>query len=735
MLLQRESLRNPFPKRAESQSQGRPPAPKSAGAGRGLNCKDRASDHPFVEKIAPAGARNPISGPFLSLAVVAGLTLVDAAVALASPHYAHSSAPISILIAWLDVVVVAYFFGMFAGVIAACVTAAFDAMILHAAGLDHTSRGDIPMVITILVVQVIAAAVIGRLREMSRRIREQLRVLQEGDRRFRTLTEHGTDLIAVLDENGKPTFASQSHFAVLGYEPERVLRGELTAAFDEASQRKLGSVVARSLRGAEPEPPFDVNVRHADGSARTLEITVKNCLNDEGICGIVLCARDVTDQKRAEETLEHQALRDPLTGLPNRKHLRNRLDEQVAIATRMSQPLGVLFIDLDRFKDVNDALGHHWGDALLCDVAGRLRGRVRDEDLVARLGGDEFAILLPNHGVAEAIAVAERIVKSLVAPYRIAGQTLVVGASIGIAVSTDESDSASLLRQADIAMYVAKRGRSGVAVFSIADDQEAQRRLGTATSLHDAIANDRLLLYYQPQIALKSGAITGVEALLRWDHPERGLLEPHAFIPLAEEIGMMGPLTEWVLRTSLRQVKRWRRAGIGLRLAVNLSPFNLRDSRLTNTISRLLALYDIPAAHLCLEFDESAIAAEGDRTGDLLARFAALGVRISIDDFGTGYSSLAQLRGLPVDELKVDRSFVLGMLDDPQDAAIVGATIELAHKFGIDAIAEGVENQATWDAIATLGADAAQGNFIKIPLPAEQFEVWLRDFSPVSVSA
>jgi diguanylate cyclase (GGDEF)-like protein len=395
----------------------------------------------------------------------------------------------------------------------------------------------------------------------------------------------------------------------------------------------------------------------------------------------------------------------------------------------------VLFIDLDRFKDVNDALGHHWGDALLCDVAGRLRGRVRDEDLVARLGGDEFAILLPGHGMAEATAVAERIVKSLVAPYRIAGQTLVVGASIGIAVSTDESDSASLLRQADIAMYVAKRGRSGVAVFSIADDQEAQRRLGNATSLHDAIANDRLLLYYQPQIGLKSGAITGVEALLRWDHPERGLLEPQSFIPLAEEIGMMGPLTEWVLRTSLRQVKRWRRAGIGLRLAVNMSPFNLRDSRLTNTISRLLALYDIPAAHLCLEFDESGITAEGEHAGELLGRFAALGVRISIDDFGTGYSSLAQLRGLPVDELKIDRSFVLGMLDDPQDAAIVSATVELAHKFGIDAVVEGIENRPTWDAISTLGADAAQGNFIKIPLPAEEFEVWLRDFTPLSVSA
>jgi diguanylate cyclase (GGDEF)-like protein/PAS domain S-box-containing protein len=677
-----------------------------------------------------------MSGPFLALALVAGLTVVDAVIVLASPEYARTSAPISILIAWLDVVVVAYFFGMFAGIVAACTTAAFDALILHAAGLDHvTARGDVPLVITILIVELVAAAVIGRLREMSRRIRDQLNTLQEGDRRFRTLTEHGTDLIAVIDATGKPTFASQSHFVVLGYEPERVLKGDLTNAFDESSQRKLGSVIARSLRGEETDPPFDVNVRHADGSPRILEISVKNRLNDAAIRGIVLCARDITDQKRAEETLEHQALRDSLTGLPNRKHLRARLDEQVAIAARMAQPLAVLFIDLDRFKDVNDALGHHWGDALLCDVAGRLRSRVRDEDLVARLGGDEFAILLPDHGVAEATAVAERIVKSLVAPYRIAGQTLVVGASIGISVSTEDSDSASLLRQADIAMYVAKRGRSGVAVFSMADDQEAQRRLGNATSLHDAIANDRLLLYYQPQIALKSGAIIGVEALLRWDHPERGLLEPQAFIPLAEEIGMMGPLTEWVLRTSLRQVKRWRRAGIGLRLAVNMSPFNLRDSRLTNTISRLLALYDIPATHLCLEFDESGVAAEADRAGELLSRFSTLGVRISIDDFGTGYSALSQLRGLPVDELKIDRSFVLGMLDDPHDAAIVGATVELAHKFGIDAVIEGVENQATWDAVSALGADAAQGNFMKIPLPAEEFEVWLRDYTPVSVSA
>jgi diguanylate cyclase (GGDEF)-like protein/PAS domain S-box-containing protein len=660
----------------------------------------------------------------LPLAIVAGLTLVDATMVLAAPGFARTAAPLSIVIAWLDVVVVAYVFGMWPGILAALLTVGFDAALLRAGEAEITP----PMIAVVAAVQVIVAAVIGRLRELGRRVREQTGALRDREQRFATLTEHSSDLIGVLDRDGRPTFVSPSHLTLLGYTPESVMAGALRHAIDPSSQRRLNGLVARTVRGARVEAlKIEIRIRHADGSPRILEVTARNCLDDEAVRGIVLRARDVTERKHAEQSLVNQALRDPLTGLPNRKHLRAQLDEELAVAARSNRPLSVLFIDLDRFKDVNDALGHHWGDALLCEVASRLKQKIRDADLVARLGGDEFSVLLPGHGVAEATGVAERIVESLIAPYRIAGQTLVVGASIGIAVSSEEVEASDLLRQADIAMYVAKRGRSGVSVFSVADDQEAQHRLANATALHDAIASDRLVLCYQPQVGFKTGTVTGVEALLRWNHPERGMLAPGEFLPLAQEIGLMGPVTEWVLRTALKQLKRWHSLGLNLRLAVNLSSHDFRDTRLPNTITRLLAVHDVAPAQLCLELNEASITSELEHAGELLERLATVGVRLSIDDFGTGYASPALLRRYPVDELKIDRSFVSGMHDDPGDAAMVAAAIELGHKLGLDVVIEGIEDEATWSEVAKLGPDVAQGNYVGKPQIASELEGWLRE--------
>jgi diguanylate cyclase (GGDEF)-like protein/PAS domain S-box-containing protein len=589
-----------------------------------------------------------------------------------------------------------------------------------------------------LFVQGIVAAVIGRLRELARQVKEQNGTLNYRERRFQALTEHASDLILVLDKDGCPTFASLSFQTVLGYRPDAVLAGALRTAASEASLRRLNVLVARVLRGNQMgERRVEVRIRHADGTPRVLEVTARNALGDDALDGIVLCGRDVTERRRAEQSLVSQALRDPLTGLPNRKQLRAQLDDELAAAARNNQPLSVLFIDLDRFKDVNDALGHHWGDALLCEVASRLKVKMRDGDLVARLGGDEFAVLLPGHGVAEATAVAERIVEALVAPYRVAGQTLVVGASLGIAVSSEEADASTLLRQADIAMYVAKRNGSGVSVFSVTDDQEAQRRLTNATALHDAIANDRLVLCYQPQIGFKTGSVIGVEALLRWNHPERGLLAPGAFLPLAQEIGMMGPVTDWVLRSSLKQIKRWRSLGHEIRLAVNLSTFDFQDARLPNTLTRLLALNGVAPAQLCLELNEATLSADPEHAADFLERLASVGVRLSIDDFGTGYAGPAQLKRYPIDELKIDHTFIHGMLDDPQDATIVAAAIELGHKLGLDIVIEGIENEATWHEVVRLGADVGQGNFVGKPQPAEELEIWLKQSSgrPASLMA
>jgi diguanylate cyclase (GGDEF)-like protein/PAS domain S-box-containing protein len=668
------------------------------------------------------------------LVVVIGLTALDTAVVLWSPAFARPAASLSIVIAWLVVVVVAYFYGMAPGILAAVLTAGFDAAISRLVGFETPAIA----FATMLFVQGIVAAVIGRLRELARQVKEQNGTLNYRERRFQALTEHASDLILVLDKDGCPTFASLSFQTVLGYRPDAVLAGALRTAASEASLRRLNVLVARVLRGNQMgERRVEVRIRHADGTPRVLEVTARNALGDDALDGIVLCGRDVTERRRAEQSLVSQALRDPLTGLPNRKQLRAQLDDELAAAARNNQPLSVLFIDLDRFKDVNDALGHHWGDALLCEVASRLKVKMRDGDLVARLGGDEFAVLLPGHGVAEATAVAERIVEALVAPYRVAGQTLVVGASLGIAVSSEEADASTLLRQADIAMYVAKRNGSGVSVFSVTDDQEAQRRLTNATALHDAIANDRLVLCYQPQIGFKTGSVIGVEALLRWNHPERGLLAPGAFLPLAQEIGMMGPVTDWVLRSSLKQIKRWRSLGHEIRLAVNLSTFDFQDARLPNTLTRLLALNGVAPAQLCLELNEATLSADPEHAADFLERLASVGVRLSIDDFGTGYAGPAQLKRYPIDELKIDHTFIHGMLDDPQDATIVAAAIELGHKLGLDIVIEGIENEATWHEVVRLGADVGQGNFVGKPQPAEELEIWLKQSSgrPASLMA
>ncbi len=661
----------------------------------------------------------------MALAAIAAVTLIDAVLVLASPVYSTSATQVSVVIGWLVVVIVAYCFGMWPGVVAALITIGFEAAFVRTAHLEF----GVGLASLVAFVQIVIAAVIGRLRELASRVAEQSDTIDLRERLFQALTEHATDLIAIIDTDGRATFASPSHLAVLGYDPKAVVAGVLrgSGAIDDSSQRRIKALIGRILRNPEAEPQkIEIRVRHADGGPRIIEITARNCLDDDAVRGIVLCGRDVTERKRAEQSLVNQALRDPLTGLPNRKHLRAQLDEELAVAVRANRPLAVLFIDLDRFKDVNDALGHHWGDALLCEVASRLKSKMRDHDLVARLGGDEFAVLLPGHGVAEATGVGERIVEALIAPYRIAGQTLVVGASVGIAVSSEEIDASNLLRQADIAMYVAKRGRSGVSVFSVADDQEAQRRLATATALHDAIANDRLVLCYQPLVGLKTGTVTGAEALLRWNHPERGLLSPGAFLPLAQEIGMMGPVTEWVFRTGLRQLKRWLSAGLDFRLRINLSAQDFRDPRLPGTITRLCALHDVAPSHLCLELSESTITTDLESAGEFLQGLATVGVRISIDDFGTAYASPTLLRRYPIDELKVDGTFVAGLIDDPQDASIVEAAIELAHKLGIDAVIEGIENEATWNAVAKLGADLAQGNFIGRPQPAVELDLWLQ---------
>jgi diguanylate cyclase (GGDEF)-like protein len=419
----------------------------------------------------------------------------------------------------------------------------------------------------------------------------------------------------------------------------------------------------------------------------------------------------------------HQATHDALTGLPNWALLRDRLERGLAAASRSAGEVAMLLIDLDRFKEINDTLGHSYGDRLLCQVGPRLQSVLREGDTVARLGGDEFAVLLPLvNGIGEAERVAERLRESLHRPFDVDGLALDVEASIGIVVSPwHGTDTEALLRNADIAMYAAKEVKAGAVVFQPEEHVSAPARLTVLGDLRRALeVTGELFLHYQPKYTLDGERIEGAEALLRWQHPTEGLIPPGDFIPAAEGTGIILRLTERVLDMALAQMRGWMDAGHAVPVAVNLSTRCLLDAGLPDLVARLLAEHRVPAELLRLEVTESAVMGDSARCMEVLQRLHALGVRLSIDDFGTGYSSMSHLRRLPVDELKIDRSFVLGMTTTQQDAVLVRTAIDLGHNLGLTVVAEGVEGAEHVTALRALGCDIAQGYHYARPMGGEQ---------------
>ncbi len=559
---------------------------------------------------------------------------------------------------------------------------------------------------------------------------------RRGEQRFRALVQHASDLILVVDPTAVISYVSPSIARVLGHAVEDV-RGtnwlDLLHPDDAAHTRRIYAELAATPVAS---PAGEVRARHRDGSWRTLEINRSNLLDEPGVEGIVANARDITERKAFEEQLRHQAFHDPLTGLPNRALFKERVGQALRRARRQGTSPAVLFLDLDNFKTINDTLGHDAGDTVLTAVAARLRESLRADDTAARFGGDEFAILLEDAtGHDDPMAAAERLIAAVRAPITVAGREVTTNASVGIAArpagaagaaGRDREGVDDLLRDADAAMYTAKAaGKGRHAAFDPAAHAALLGRLELEADLRRAIDRAEFILHYQPIIDLETSALVGMEALVRWIHPERGLIPPDAFIPLAEETGLIVPLGRWALREACRQACEWRRrypTEPPRRIAVNLSGLHLQHEGVVADVAAVLEETGIDPACVTLEITESVMMRDTELTIARLAALKALGVSLAVDDFGTGYSSLSYLQQFPIDVLKIDRSFVSGSGYGVTNSALARAVVSLGGALGVPTVAEGVEEAGQAVQVRALGCAQGQGYYFSRPVAPEAME-------------
>ncbi|MDC4203770.1 MAG: EAL domain-containing protein [Candidatus Manganitrophus sp.] len=582
-----------------------------------------------------------------------------------------------------------------------------------------------------------ASGQVYRITGIAQDITEQKRTeeaLQESQRVLSTLMSNlpGWVYRCRNDKDWTVEFSSDGALDLTGYPPTDFTEGRVSYGRQVIHPDDQESIWNEAQAALEAHRPFQVTYRilTVDKKEKWVWDQGRGIFTSDGallaIEGFVI---DITERKQAEELVQHMAYHDTLTQLPNRNHLYDRLLNVIRTDEGRGNPFALLLMDLDRFKEINDTLGHHRGDLLLQQVGARLRSLLFAPDLVARLGGDEFAVLLPRLAKVEDIhVVIQKIQSALQPPLMIEGLPIVVEASIGVALYPEHGGNPdSLLQRADVAMYTAKQTGRNCVIYDSQYDQHSPRRLALMGELRHAIDHDQLRLHYQPKIDLKSRQVVGVEALVRWQHPEYGFIPPDQFIGPAERTGQIKALTQWVLETALRQCQLWRRSGMGIRISVNLSARNLQEAGLVERVAEVLRRAGEAPDRLSLEITESAIMADPNAAMEVLTRLSQMGVKLSIDDFGTGYSSLAYLKRLPADEIKIDKSFVIGMETDENDAVIVRSTIDLAHNLGRRVVAEGVENQRLWEKLSTLGCDEAQGYYMSRPLPAEDVVRWLSE--------
>jgi diguanylate cyclase (GGDEF)-like protein/PAS domain S-box-containing protein len=557
-------------------------------------------------------------------------------------------------------------------------------------------------------------------------VRQNVRLLAEqaaraNEARFRSLVQNSSDVILVIKPNGMIRFVSPSVARVLRYDPAPLIGRSFVDLLDTEDRDRARTYLRDAAENVGVSPPVEWRFRQPDGSSLHAEIIATNLLHDPTVRGIVLNTRDVSERKRLERELMHQAFHDALTGLANRALFRDRVSHALARARRQGEPISVLYLDLDDFKKVNDSLGHSEGDRLLVMAAERFRISARAGDTVSRLGGDEFAVLIEDGANTEGVtAVVERLTEAMSRPFVLAGNEVKVSMSVGVASAGDEDSADDLLRNADMAMYTAKRrGKGRSETYQAHMYTDVQHRGEMEVALRSAIEGEELYLAYQPIFSLKTGRLEGIEALVRWEHPQFGHLLPQHFVPLAEETGLIVRMGRWVLREACRQVQAWRTAfpETPLTMSVNISGRQLAELDLVAETRMALAETDVAPGALVLEITESVLMQQTGSVLEQLRALKALGVKLAIDDFGTGYSSLSYLQRFPIDLIKIARPFVEDVTAGVDKSALARAIIGLGDTLRLRTVAEGVETPEQCAALRLLGCSMGQGYYFAPPLP------------------
>jgi diguanylate cyclase (GGDEF)-like protein/PAS domain S-box-containing protein len=575
--------------------------------------------------------------------------------------------------------------------------------------------------------------IVGMATARRRRLRAEVEqdVLRDSERRLRALVQHGSDMITVVKPDTTVIYQAGAVGLMLGCAPGELEGARLTAWLDPDDVAALMELCATPATASA-----ELRLRHRDGNQRTCEVHATNLRQDPAWEGIVLNIWDVSERKELEERLRHQAFHDTLTGLPNRALVLDRAEQMLARARRQQIPVAALYVDVDGFKHVNDTFGHAAGDELLQTVAARLMTVVREGDTAARLGGDEFIVLLEGSTLdAGPELVAERLLEVLREPYEMSGKLgrqLTITASIGIAVGA-HTDADELLRDADLAMYDAKvSGRNRYKLFASSMQSSSQDRLTLEMDLGEALERQQFFLLYQPTFDLRSESVTGVEALIRWRHPTRGIISPREFIPIAEDSGLIVPIGRWVLAQACRQASIWHDRGHRIGMSVNVSGRQLDEDDLIEDVRQALQDSGLDPAVLTLEVTETTLMRDPVAAADRLHQLKQLGVRIAIDDFGTGYSSLAYLRQFPADALKIDRSFIGGIATSKASAALIHTLVQLGKTLDIETLAEGIEDQAQLQTLQRESCDQGQGFLFSRPIDVDTVEQFLNAAKPTA---